>query len=324
MVVERPGQGALKEVWAAVQWLMCGAEPDRRACGTCPACRKVDRLIHPDVHWVMPLPASAAKDMAATMERWRKAVAENPYMLYSDWMARVGDAGKQGNIAVQQVREMQRKAGLHATEGGRKVFVVWLAEYLGREGNILLKTLEEPPDDTFFFLITQRPEGVLATIRSRSLIYRMPLWPVEEFVAAAATLGVPADAARRLYEVVDGCPGMLPHVAGPEWEAALKGVDMWWAAIVKGDVWRLWRIADRLHERGRESAKSLMGHMLRGVRQRLHHGGWPPWHAVVMADMLEHLLDEVQHNMHIRHAVFTRSLAARRQLEEPIYRRLIA
>jgi DNA polymerase-3 subunit delta' len=52
-------------------------------------------------------------------------------------------------------------------------------------GNILLKTLEEPPEGTHFILVTHRPEALLQTIRSRcERIPFAPLAPKEAWTVA--------------------------------------------------------------------------------------------------------------------------------------------
>ena len=52
--------------------------------------------------------------------------------------------------------------------GHAKVFIIDEAELLGTEAqNLLLKTLEEPPPNTYFILVTTRPDSLLPTIRSR-------------------------------------------------------------------------------------------------------------------------------------------------------------
>ena len=56
-----------------------------------------------------------------------------------------------------------------ALRGHGKVFIIDEAELLDANSqNAMLKTLEEPPPQTYIFLITSQPDRLLATIRSRS------------------------------------------------------------------------------------------------------------------------------------------------------------
>lgn len=97
----------------------------------CLACQHIERRIHPDVHF-----------------------------------AEV--AGEKKRIAVEQIRDIVANATLRPYEGRSKVFIIDPADALSVSGsNSLLKTLEEPPRDTHFILITRSPDILLPTINSR-------------------------------------------------------------------------------------------------------------------------------------------------------------
>jgi len=98
----------------------------------CQSCQRIDRRIHPDVHFV-----------------------------------EVGDDKKM--ISIEQIRDLVSGATLRPYEGRNKVFIIDPADGLSIGGsNSLLKTLEEPTRDTTFLLITRTPDLLLPTIRSRS------------------------------------------------------------------------------------------------------------------------------------------------------------
>jgi len=98
----------------------------------CAACQRIARRTHPDVHFV-----------------------------------EVGEERKL--ISVEQVRDIVAAATLRPYEGRNKVFIIDPAEALSVGGsNSLLKTLEEPPRDTVFILLTRSYDLLLPTIKSRS------------------------------------------------------------------------------------------------------------------------------------------------------------
>ena len=110
---------------------------------------------HPDLHLLRKEDA-AHSDNRALRERKQLNI---PLDLLRERMigGRTGD-GKNRDAVVYRT----------ATRGNGKVFILDEAELLDRTAqNILLKTLEEPPPETFIFLITSRPEKLLSTIRSR-------------------------------------------------------------------------------------------------------------------------------------------------------------
>jgi DNA polymerase III delta prime subunit len=98
----------------------------------CASCVRIDRRIHPDVHFIE---AAADKKL----------------------------------ISIEQIRELVGDATMRPYEGRTKVFIVDPADGLSVSGsNSLLKTLEEPPRDTIFLLLTRSPDLLLPTIKSRS------------------------------------------------------------------------------------------------------------------------------------------------------------
>ena len=77
------------------------------------------------------------------------------------------------NIAIDQVRAMQARLNTRPTLGSRRAIIIDPADDLERNAaNALLKSLEEPPQGTFFLLVTHRPGLLLPTIRSRARILR--------------------------------------------------------------------------------------------------------------------------------------------------------
>jgi DNA polymerase-3 subunit delta' len=98
-------------------------------CGDCPACQKIDHHNHPDLHLISP---------------------DGAY------------------IKIEQIRSIQKELSFRPLEAPRKVCLIDGAEKLNpAAGNALLKTLEEPRDQTLLILLTPSPDAVLPTIRSR-------------------------------------------------------------------------------------------------------------------------------------------------------------
>src|SRR5690625_7817397 len=58
------------------------------------------------------------------------------------------------NINRRQTRELIHHYHFKASEGGKKIFFIWGAEYLDKESNRMLKILEEPTDNTYFILVS--------------------------------------------------------------------------------------------------------------------------------------------------------------------------
>ena len=138
-------KGTGKKLFALdfARWLICEQPLEDKACGNCRSCQLIKADSHPDFISVMP-------------EEEGKA------------------------IKVDQIRELIDKLSLTSHVHGARVIILSPADALNTNAsNSLLKTLEEPPENTFLILISDMPSKLMATIRSRTQIVRFDL-PSEE------------------------------------------------------------------------------------------------------------------------------------------------
>ena len=143
---------------------------------------RVQKLIHPDIHFVFPVAGTDKPVSLQFMGKFRELVLENPYFFENELYTAIGIEGKQGIISVNEARSILESLSLSAVEGGYRTVLVYLPEKMNAQAaNALLKMVEEPPAKTLFLLITHSPEKVLVTISSRCLHMRVqPLSPDAE------------------------------------------------------------------------------------------------------------------------------------------------
>jgi DNA polymerase-3 subunit delta' len=170
-----PGAGKQRLALRAAQALLCERGPGS-PCGTCPECRQVLEVVHPDVHWFVPIQRPKASDPAKQMEEARELLAETVAE------RRAGPYRRPDGLAshsLASVRVLQRAVGLTPFRGRRKVIILGDAERLvvqdasPEAANALLKVLEEPPPDTTLVLTAADPQALLPTIRSRLVPVRV-------------------------------------------------------------------------------------------------------------------------------------------------------
>lgn len=183
LVLGKEGTGGLPLTLAFAQYIFCLNKQGEDACGQCASCSKVARLEHPDLHVSFPSipPKPGEKAMSKHyFQEFRKFIAQNPYGTIYDWLQDIKAENKQGNITAEECRFIIDTLNLKSFEGGAKVQIIWLPEYLGKEGNILLKLIEEPPAHTFLFLVAENEDEILPTILSRTQVVRLsPIDPAD-------------------------------------------------------------------------------------------------------------------------------------------------
>lgn len=219
---ENDGCGAFPLAVAYLQYLNCPHRHDGDSCGECPSCRRISKLIHPDMLFIYPTNTGtksgklATKDVTSDfyLKYFREMAEANPYFLEQDLSEALGIEGKVGNIAVDEAKTIVSKFALAPVENGwRAAFILQPEKMNPQTANKLLKIIEEPPQDTLFLLITHRPEKVLQTIFSRCQSSRvLPL--SKEDVAAALTrdFEVDADEAAAVSGICAGSIGTALHL----------------------------------------------------------------------------------------------------------------
>ncbi len=172
-----PGSGILPGAISLANDILCGSPLDGKACRQCPSCRRAQKYIHADFHFLLPLAGSKSKTIEY-LEPWKDAIKTNPWLNVYQWTQFCEVEGKQVDIHKEDIQHATGDLCLQSFEGRNKVLIIWMAQFLSKEGNRLLKMIEEPPDDTYFILVTNQREQILPTIRSRCMQCFFP--PMEE------------------------------------------------------------------------------------------------------------------------------------------------
>lgn len=246
------------------------------SCGICPACKKAAEFIHPDIHFSYPVIPSKPGDKpisADYIKEWREFIKQQPYGNVYDWLQFIEAENKQGNITSEECNDIIRKMNLKSFEAEYKILVLWMPEYLTKNGNKLLKLIEEPPPNTVFIFVAENDELILPTILSRTQLVKIPLHTSQELEAALELQdGVSPDKARQVAAVAEGnyreALHMLQH-ADDDWQALLRE---WLNAILKtGPVAQVKWIEDAA-KLGREKQKQFLKYFIhlleQAIRQR--------------------------------------------------------
>lgn len=242
-----------------------------------PAYQRASSLSHPDVHYTFPTykpegkPADYKPVSDHFLPQWRTFVAEQPYGNAYDWLQHIRAENKQGNITAEECRELVHKLSLKPYESEYRVLMLWMPEYLGEQGNILLKLIEEPPPNTLFILVAQQEDRVLSTIVSRCQTIRVA-YPPDEAVARhllnkfelseAQARSVAAMAAGNMREA-------LQLVQRPG-DLMLPVLRNWMNALLRNDDGtELFRWVEEQGKSGKENIKQLLMLMVEMIQHTL-------------------------------------------------------
>jgi DNA polymerase-3 subunit delta' len=178
LITGNEGSGTFPLALAYARYLHCTNRGETDACGECPSCHKINKLFHPDLHFVFPIVNRKGKTNTVCddfLAQWREFVLKNCYFNLSSWLEHISAENAQGVIYSVESDEITRKLNLKAYESEYKIMIVWLPEKMHEAAaNKLLKLLEEPPEKTVFLLVSEEPDKIIGTIQSRAQRFPVP------------------------------------------------------------------------------------------------------------------------------------------------------
>lgn len=222
------GVGKVAFVTAFAKSLLCESRAgDGHACGACVSCGWFDQYNHPDFRRIRPeiLEDSPGADDAGDDEASGKGAAKK---------------APSKDIKIDQVRALSAFMNVSTHRSGKRIVLLYPAENLTTEAaNAILKTLEEPPPDTVFLLVTHHVDDLLPTILSRCRLFALPLpgkdaalaWLQQQGVAdadmwLAGQGGAPLAAlAASQGDSSEATDALLQHLVRPDVDSALKTAD---------------------------------------------------------------------------------------------------
>ena len=275
LLFDGPAGGAnLALALALAQYVNCEDKQPADACGRCASCVKTRKLVHPDLHMVFPVANTAkGKTSEAYMADWRAFLLDAPYRTLPHWLETVGADNKQGNISVEEARNILQKLSLKAYEGAYKIMLIWLPELMNiPAANALLKVLEEPPAQTLFLLVTCQPDKLLITILSRTQRIAVRAFTDEEVATHLRQhLNLDETTARRNAYLADGNLAEALMLSRQD-TGTNTGTDhhtwfaTWMRTCYRQDLTNLVKQADQFDGFSKEKQKALLEYSIRLYR----------------------------------------------------------
>ncbi len=285
------GVGKDRLAHALAQVMNCRARtPEGDACGACDQCQKIARGVHTDV-------VAVQRELKDPIEDSHKDTPEQraeKNRLRARRIEDVPESELRPNVTVEQVEELLARVPFRPHEGATRWVIFREAErILPQAANKLLKTLEEPPRDTHFVLVTSRPSTLLPTIRSRCQTVRFGLLDAADVAAVlrdvAAEAGVDPAHVDELVSLGDGSVGRALEFKDREALASRRAVvDEILTALRAGAPGTYVSVGEKAKEADRHELDTVLLLLQRYFRgEAAQHASARPRHASLQAARAE-------------------------------------
>ncbi len=261
---------------AYIAFLNCRNRSLEDSCGECDSCRKIDRLIHPDLHFAFPVCATkkvSGKDVvsASFLNEWRNFLIQDSYNNATGWNNYFGGENKQLNISKEESRQIIKNLSLKAFDGQYKVMLIWLPEYMNASSaNAILKILEEPPENTLFLLVSNDEKRLISTILSRTQIIQISPFSDDEINTMLVEQHfIEKEKARQIAHLVDGNINKALSLAREVEDDSHEMFRDWMRLCYVGNLKELIQWTDKFSKMTRVSQQTLFQYGLSMMREAL-------------------------------------------------------
>ena len=212
LITGEKGTGKRTLARLMAQTLLCSSEGPR-PCGSCRNCLLADKAEHPDLIIIekgSPISAGVKKDRST--------------------------------IPIDDIREMIRICGIRSTDGNKRVVLLFDADKMTQQAqNCLLKTLEEPPSDTFMILVTDHTESILPTIISRCRLIRTRSWEDEYILSVLEKNQVGGKHAAEAVSVSGGSIGRALELTADDayWNLREEAINIFFRSTSRSDILKI-------------------------------------------------------------------------------------
>ena len=282
MLAGASGYGTLPLALSLASWLLGEREEGTNAnVGA-----MLKKFRHPDLHFVYPVirPAGTpsnrdivSDDFAA---EWNELLLRSPFFTFEEWLTMMKTENQQAQIFAAEADVLIHKLSLKSSQGGYKVCIIWLPERMNVSfANKILKLLEEPPARTVFLLVSEEPQKLLETIRSR--VQRIDVKRISDEAVKAALV------TKRGLD--DALSERVTHIACGNWLKAMAFLDtgnenrefhemfvMLMRFAYQRNTMGMKKWADAVASYGREKQKRLLMYMASQVRENFMYNFGDP------------------------------------------------
>lgn len=214
------GIGKYALAMAYARYIHCTHRGENDACGECPSCQQYNALSHADLHFVYPMIKNKDKKKLHCEDyrrEWCEFISKSSYFGLDQWLQSINAENKQALIYSEESEEIWRKMTLKSYSSPYKIMIIWLPERMNIEcANKLLKLFEEPYPNSIFLLVSNSPDELLPTIKSR----------VQQISMQALSLDTIASTLQASYGLTEMDARAVSHLSGGSFLKAYESITL--------------------------------------------------------------------------------------------------
>jgi DNA polymerase-3 subunit delta' len=204
------------------------------------------------------------------INEWRAFLKNDLYGNLSDWLMSINASDTNANINVAECNRIIKNLGLKSYEGKYKIQIIWNAESLAKEGNRLLKLIEEPSDDTIIILILNNQDAILNTIKSRCQILTVSPYSDDEIMAhLQSKFDLKSNELSEITYLSSGDIRKAEELAANKQMNFSEDMLNWFRLAYKADPEELLDWTLYLNSKGKGEIKTFMSYSLHFLREYL-------------------------------------------------------
>lgn len=268
------GCGHLQLALSFSALLLCNTPQKKDACKKCSSCLKYEHFQHPDIHFSFPIHLLKSEHSEISDDKrevFVKTITEQKCLGKKSWFAAMGNENKQGVIGVKESHSIIKKMNLKSFLGGAKILIMWLPELMNLQAaNKLLKLIEEPPEKTYFILVSDSPQKIISTINSRLqhiAVPKMSIKNISDFLESNFNLS--KESSSSLAHLSNGNlnKAIITHLNASNLELNISLFIKWMRLCYSRNIADTIDWVNELSKMGREQVKDFINYSLEMSRQ---------------------------------------------------------
>ncbi|MGE9516170.1 MAG: hypothetical protein ACQPRH_02400 [Solitalea-like symbiont of Tyrophagus putrescentiae] len=274
LFIDKDGYGSLALAIAYSKYLSCTEKTESDSCDKCQNCKKYNDLSHPDLHFSYPFFPNKSKNINYSLDlidTWNNMVLKNPFININNWSCALEAKNNSLLIPSSECINKINILALKPYQSLYKILIIWHAEYLLKNANILLKLIEDSNTNTIIIATSSSKENLLPTFASR--LESLYLKPADKqdltYYATKLYQNKTADTIEQAISLANGSISKLTDYLNKQDDNLY--IEDWLRLCYKGDIPKLIKFVEYINMHNKEFQKYILYRILDILKEGIKH-----------------------------------------------------